>query len=83
MRIAILRGQQRCSKAISPRRSRSSNALDRNQNSSLAHYRIAEVFFLQHNYQAAANAYREALNGDGEPRGPKCGATSNWERFLT
>ncbi len=43
-------------------------ALDTNRNSSLAHYRIAEVFFLQHNYQAAANAYREALNGNGEPR---------------
>jgi tetratricopeptide (TPR) repeat protein len=43
-------------------------ALDVNKNSSLAHYRVAEVFFLQRNYQAAANAYREALNGDGEPR---------------
>ncbi len=43
-------------------------ALDVNRNSSLAHYRIAEVFFLQKNYQASANAYREALNGDGEPR---------------
>lgn len=43
-------------------------ALDTNKNSSLAHYRIAEVFFLQHNYQAAANAYRESLNGDGEPK---------------
>jgi aminopeptidase N len=43
-------------------------ALDTNKNSSLAHYRIAEVFFLQHNYQAAANAYRESLNGNGEPR---------------
>ncbi len=43
-------------------------ALDTNRNSSLAHYRIAEVFFLQHNYQAAANAYREALNGNGDPR---------------
>ncbi len=43
-------------------------ALDVNQNSSLAHYRIAEVFFLQRNYQAAANAYRDSLNGDGEPR---------------
>ncbi len=43
-------------------------ALDTNKNSSLAHYRIAEVFFLQHNYQAAANAYRESLNGDGDPR---------------
>ena len=43
-------------------------ALEVNKNSSLAHYRIAEVFFLQHNYQASANAYRDALNGDGDPR---------------
>jgi tetratricopeptide (TPR) repeat protein len=43
-------------------------ALDTNKNSSLAHYRVAEVFFLQHNYQSAANAYRESLDGDGEPR---------------
>jgi len=43
-------------------------ALDANKNSSLAHYRVAEVFFLQRNYQAAANAYRECLNGDGDPR---------------
>ena len=43
-------------------------ALDVNKNSSLAHYRIAEVFFLQRNFQAAANAYRDCLNGDGEPR---------------
>ena len=45
-----------------------SKALEVNKNSSLAHYRIAEVFFLQRNYQASANAYRESLNGDGEPR---------------
>jgi hypothetical protein len=43
-------------------------ALEVNKNSSLAHYRIAEVFYLQKNYQASANAYRESLNGDGEPR---------------
>ena len=43
-------------------------ALDINKNSSLAHYRIAEVFYSQHNYQAAANAYRDSLNGDGDPR---------------
>jgi tetratricopeptide (TPR) repeat protein len=43
-------------------------ALDLNKNSSLAHYRIAEIFFLQRNYQASANAYRAAINGDGEPR---------------
>ena len=43
-------------------------ALDINKNSSLAHYRVAEIFFIQHNYQASANAYRDSLNGDGEPR---------------
>jgi aminopeptidase N len=43
-------------------------ALESNKNSSLAHYRVAEVFFQQKNYQASANAYREALNGDGDPR---------------
>ena len=43
-------------------------ALDLNHNSSFAHYRIAEVFFLQRNYQAAANSYRASINGDGDPR---------------
>jgi tetratricopeptide (TPR) repeat protein len=42
-------------------------ALDVNRNSSHAHYRIAEIFFLQSNYQSAANEFREALNGDLEP----------------
>ena len=43
-------------------------ALETQRNSSLAHYRIAEVFFLQNNYQSAANEFREALNGDLEPK---------------
>jgi aminopeptidase N len=43
-------------------------ALEVNKNSSLAHYRVAEVFFAQKNYQASANAYRDSLNGDGDPR---------------
>ncbi len=43
-------------------------ALDQNKNSSLAHYRIAEIFFLQRNYQASANSYRSSINGDGDPR---------------
>jgi tetratricopeptide (TPR) repeat protein len=43
-------------------------ALEVNRNSSLAHYRVAEVFFLQNNYQSAANEFREALNGDLEPK---------------
>ena len=42
-------------------------ALDINRFSSLAHYRIGEVFHLQNNYQSAANEFRECLNGDQEP----------------
>jgi aminopeptidase N len=43
-------------------------ALEVARNSSLAHYRIAEVFFLQGNNQSAANEFREALSGDLEPK---------------
>jgi tetratricopeptide (TPR) repeat protein len=43
-------------------------ALEVNHNSSLAHYRIADIFFMQRNYQSAANEFRESLNGDGDPR---------------
>jgi aminopeptidase N len=43
-------------------------ALETMRNSSLAHYRIAEVYFLQQNWQPAANEFREALNGDEDPK---------------
>jgi len=43
-------------------------ALDTQRNSSMAHYRVAEIFFLQHNYQSAANEFREVLNGDMLPK---------------
>jgi aminopeptidase N len=43
-------------------------ALDVSRNSSLAHYRVGEMFFLQNNNQSAANEFREALNGDLEPK---------------
>jgi hypothetical protein len=43
-------------------------ALENNRNSSMAHYRIADVYFSQNNYQSAANEFREALNGDLEPK---------------
>src|ERR1700743_1155985 len=44
-------------------------ALDTQRNSSMAHYRVGEVFFLQHNYQSAANEFRQCLDGDRDPRG--------------
>jgi tetratricopeptide (TPR) repeat protein len=43
-------------------------AIDVKRNSSLAHYRVAELFFLQNNYQSAANGIREVLNGDLDPK---------------
>jgi len=43
-------------------------ALETQRNSSLANYRIAEVYFLQQNWQLAANQFREALNGDLDPK---------------
>ncbi len=69
LRAAILRGQALQQQAdLSGALTEFNKALDLNKNSSLAHYRVAEVFFLQRNYQSSANAYRESINGDGEPR---------------
>jgi tetratricopeptide (TPR) repeat protein len=35
---------------------------------SLAHFRLAEVFYEQFNLQSAANSFRDALNGDKDPK---------------
>jgi hypothetical protein len=43
-------------------------ALETNRTSSLAHYRMAEVYFLQQTWQSAINEFREALNGDLDPK---------------
>jgi hypothetical protein len=67
--VAIRRGEQYAEIAeYSEALKEYQRALDVNRISSLAHYRVAEVFFLQGNYQSAANAFREALNGDGDPK---------------
>ena len=69
LRTAIMRGQQLVQQGNYAESLREfQKALEVNKNSSLAHYRIAEVFYQQRNYQAAANAYRDCLNGDGEPK---------------
>jgi tetratricopeptide (TPR) repeat protein len=69
VRIAIRRGQELTLQGnLTEALSEFNKALEVNHNSSLAHYRIAEVFWLQRNYQSSANEYRDALNGDQEPR---------------
>ncbi|MGC2172979.1 MAG: M1 family aminopeptidase [Candidatus Sulfotelmatobacter sp.] len=69
LRASILRGQALQLQGDLPGALAEFNkALDLNRNSSLAHYRIAEVFFLQKNYQASANSYRASIDGDGDPR---------------
>src|SRR5579872_44135 len=69
LRASILRGQALQQQGdLSGALTEFNKALDLNKNSSLAHYRIAEIFFLQRNYQSSANAYRAAIDGDGEPR---------------
>jgi hypothetical protein len=69
LRAAVLRGMALQQQGdLSAALTEFNKALDLNKNSSLAHYRIAEVFFLQRNYQSSANAYRAAVDGDGDPR---------------
>jgi tetratricopeptide (TPR) repeat protein len=57
-------------------------ALDVKRNSSLAHYRTADAYFVQGNYQAAANEYREALSGDLEPKWTEVWAHINLGRIY-
>jgi aminopeptidase N len=42
--------------------------LELNKNSSLAHYRIGENLLRMRNYNAAVEAFRDALNGDLQPK---------------
>ena len=42
--------------------------LKANPRRSIAHYRIAEIYLAQKQYQQSANSFREALNGDVEPK---------------
>jgi tetratricopeptide (TPR) repeat protein len=44
------------------------SALKLDSHRSLAHFRLAEVFYEQFNLQSAANSFRDALNGDRDPK---------------
>jgi aminopeptidase N len=69
VRVAVLRGQQQVAQGdLTAGLVEYQKALDANKNSSLAAYRIGEVFFMQRNYQSAANSFRDALRGDGDPK---------------
>ena len=67
--VAIRKGEQFAEIGEYPEALREyQKAMEVNRNSSLAHYRVGEIFFLQNNYQSAANEFRESLNGDLEPK---------------
>jgi tetratricopeptide (TPR) repeat protein len=69
VRVQILRGQQRLLRGDEAHAIRDyQRALAINNNSSLASYRLGEVYFRQRNFQAAADAFRAALRGDGIPK---------------
>jgi len=69
IRVAVLRGQQLVAQGdLLGALAEYQKALDANKSSSLANYRVAEVFFLQRNYQASANSFRDALRGDDDPK---------------
>jgi len=69
VRVAVLRGQQLFAQGdLTGALAEYQKAMDANKASSLGSYRIGEVFFQQRNYQSAANSFRDALRGDGDPR---------------
>jgi tetratricopeptide (TPR) repeat protein len=68
VKVAILRGQQLVAEGdLNGALAAYQKALEANPQSSLANFRIGELLFKQRNYQASANAYRDALRGDDEP----------------
>ncbi len=69
VRVAVLRGQQLVAQGdTTAALIEYQKALDANKTSSLAAYRIGEIFFNQRNYQSAANSFRDALRGDDDPK---------------
>jgi aminopeptidase N len=69
VRIAVLRGQQDVAQGdLVGAIAEYQKALAENRGSSLANYRLAEIFFTQKNYQSAANSFRDSLRGDNDPK---------------
>ncbi len=69
VRVCILKGQQLVVQGdLAGALAEYQKALEVNSQSSLINYHIGEVLFTLRNYQTSANAYRDALRGDGEPK---------------
>ncbi len=69
VRVAVLRGQQAVAQGdLIGAIGEYQKALDANKASALANYRLGEIFMMQKNYQSAANTFRDALRGDGDPK---------------
>ena len=69
VKVAVLRGQQDVAQGdLIGAIAEYQKALDANRGSSLANYRLAEIFMMQKNYQSAANSFRDALRGDNDPK---------------
>jgi len=58
-------------------------AIDVKRNSSLAHYRVAELFFLQTIINPPRTGSAKCSTAIWIPNGPKSGRISTWERFST
>jgi hypothetical protein len=69
VRTDILLGQQALAKDdLSGAIAAYQKALAVDRGSSLANYRLAEVYWAQKNYQASANSFRDCLRGDDDPK---------------
>jgi hypothetical protein len=69
IRVAVLRGQEDVAQGdLLGAIAEYQKALDTDRGSSLANYRLAEIFMMQRNYQNAANSFRDALRGDDDPK---------------
>jgi hypothetical protein len=69
VKVAVLRGQQAVAQGdLIGAIAEYQKALAENRGSSLANYRLAEIFMMQKNYQAAANSFRDCLRGDNDPK---------------
>lgn len=68
LRVALSRGDNQVAAGDFPNAIKQyEEALKINPISSLAYYRLAEAYYQEQNWQNAADAYRQAMNGDLDP----------------